>query len=60
MITKINNHTNQIDQAIQSGIATAQDEYKSELQRTINLVKEENTKVFGMLEELKARMALKE
>lgn len=60
MITKINNHTNTIENALQTGIAGAQDEYKSELQRTINLVKEENTKVFTMLEELKTRMGQQE
>lgn len=60
MVTKITVHTTLIESTLNTQITEAKDGYKEELQKTIILVKEENLKVFTLLEDLKARMAISE
>ena len=60
MISKINVHTNQIEVELNGNIKNARESFKSDLKRTVDTLKEENTKVFTLLDEIKARLALQD
>lgn len=60
MIHRISVHTDAIENSLGNHINSAKEHYKIELQKTINTVKEENSKVYKLLEDLKSRMPLPE
>jgi hypothetical protein len=56
MIHKISVHTDTIESQLGKHMNETKENYKVELQKTLTTVKEENQKVFEMLEALKARL----
>ena len=56
MIHRINVHSDAVEHQIETGINDAKEHFKVELQKTLNIVKEENKKVFEMLENLSSKV----
>ncbi len=58
MVQKINIHTNKIENELFGIITEAEKTFNHEIKKTIDVVKDENKKVYALLEQLKVRVQI--